>query len=368
MWAEGLVAVKLISSGKTGFMDIHGEMVIAPSYEEAGWFSEGLAPVKKGGKWGFINKTGKVVWDFRYDLLLPPKRSIVEAFLDGKRYWFNIRQEVLFTSDRSYRLNPLSDELVGLSLTGQPWIVLSSEKVIAGPERGYLLVRLFREGFAAVMRFSPQNVPWWGLIDIEGREVVSCSWEDITDASGNHVAVKSRGRWRFVDVLSGKVATGLEYKAVAYEGHEGYFLVEDVAGKKGTWSKDKGFSLWDSDSVGPWIWRDMFLVKKSGLKGVGNARTGQVIVPPLYEEIKWCEESSLLLVKQGGKTGYWGLHGEEIISPRYREGGCFVKNFAVVTEESGEKMIIDKMGNAKISLPQDTTKVFLPDGTMFSSD
>lgn len=41
--------------------------LVAPTYEDAKGFSEGLAAVKKNGKWGFIDETGKVVIDFKYD-------------------------------------------------------------------------------------------------------------------------------------------------------------------------------------------------------------------------------------------------------------------------------------------------------------
>ena len=41
--------------------------VIAPQYEDAGLFSEGLAAVKKDGKWGYIDTENNVVIPFRYD-------------------------------------------------------------------------------------------------------------------------------------------------------------------------------------------------------------------------------------------------------------------------------------------------------------
>lgn len=42
--------------------------VIAPQYEDAGQFSDGLAAVKKNGKWGYIDEEGKVVIPFQYEL------------------------------------------------------------------------------------------------------------------------------------------------------------------------------------------------------------------------------------------------------------------------------------------------------------
>lgn len=40
---------------------------IAAQYDDAGLFIDGLAPVKKDGKWGFIDKNGNVAIDFQYD-------------------------------------------------------------------------------------------------------------------------------------------------------------------------------------------------------------------------------------------------------------------------------------------------------------
>lgn len=42
--------------------------VIAPQYEAAGRFDDGLAPVKQNGKWGYIDTDNQVVIPFRYDI------------------------------------------------------------------------------------------------------------------------------------------------------------------------------------------------------------------------------------------------------------------------------------------------------------
>ena len=43
------------------------ETIIDPQYEDAQNFSGDYAAVKKNGKWGYIDETGKVVIDFKYD-------------------------------------------------------------------------------------------------------------------------------------------------------------------------------------------------------------------------------------------------------------------------------------------------------------
>lgn len=53
-----MAAVK--QDGKWGFVDKKGKMIIEPQYEDAHSFSNGFAAVKKEGKWGFINADNKV--------------------------------------------------------------------------------------------------------------------------------------------------------------------------------------------------------------------------------------------------------------------------------------------------------------------
>lgn len=56
--SEGLVAIDKNYKGY-GFYDTNGDVVIQPKYEDAGYFSEGLAPVKLNGRWGYVNHAGK---------------------------------------------------------------------------------------------------------------------------------------------------------------------------------------------------------------------------------------------------------------------------------------------------------------------
>ena len=62
---KGLRRVK--KDGKWGFIDKNGKVVIEPQYDFAEPFSEGLGKVKKDGKWGFIDKSGKVVIEPQFD-------------------------------------------------------------------------------------------------------------------------------------------------------------------------------------------------------------------------------------------------------------------------------------------------------------
>jgi hypothetical protein len=62
-FSEGLAAVRTgdPKTGKWGYIDPAGNMVIQPQFAWGGKFSEGLADVRIGDKYGFVDRTGSMV-------------------------------------------------------------------------------------------------------------------------------------------------------------------------------------------------------------------------------------------------------------------------------------------------------------------
>lgn len=58
-------------------------VMIEPQYEDADYFSEGLAAVKKNGKWGYIDETGKTVIPFEYDYAFPFSEDLAVVLIQG---------------------------------------------------------------------------------------------------------------------------------------------------------------------------------------------------------------------------------------------------------------------------------------------
>ena len=71
-FSEGLAAVQILT--KYGFIDKKEELIIKPQFHDAQAFCDGLAAVMirsgerfEKGKWGYINKKGKMIIPTEYD-------------------------------------------------------------------------------------------------------------------------------------------------------------------------------------------------------------------------------------------------------------------------------------------------------------
>lgn len=88
--SDGLAAIK--ENGKWGYIDKDGKIVIEPQFEEAHSFLNGYAAVKTHGKWGYINEKGKLV--------------IEEKFIDARD--FNEQGNVFVLTGNQWKLLKLN--------------------------------------------------------------------------------------------------------------------------------------------------------------------------------------------------------------------------------------------------------------------
>jgi hypothetical protein len=148
--------------GKYGFCDKKTKKVIIPAqYNGAGIFFEGLAAVKKGKLWGFIDKTGKEV--------LKPQYDHIEFFSEGlaavkkRNLWGFIdktRKEVI-------KLQYENDNSFGV---------------------------FFSEDLAAVKKGN-----LWGFIDKTGKEIIKRQYDDAYSFYKGLAVVRKNGKTFYIN-------------------------------------------------------------------------------------------------------------------------------------------------------------------------
>ncbi len=196
--------------GKWGFVDKSGKEVVPCRYDEVRYFLYGLAAVQLGGKWGFVDKSGKEVVPCRYDEVRDFLEGLAAVQLGGK--WGFVdksgKEVVPCQYDKVQDLRKVGEDFIwqrcSWEVSGALWI----KRVRRWRPASMTRCGIFVEGLAAVRRGGQ-----WGFVDKEGQEVVPCRYDEVRDFSGDLAAVRLGGKWGFVD-KSGKEVVPCRYDEV----------------------------------------------------------------------------------------------------------------------------------------------------------
>ena len=192
-FSQGLAAVQ--SGGRWGYIDLTGKFVIAPSYEAAGSFSQGLAPVRTGGLWGYIDAGGrlKIPAQFLGGAPFSEGRAAVET--QGLYGYIDLSGRDLARASFD-EAGPFGNGLAPVKDASnyRAWGYIDAQGKIVIPHR-YNAARAFREGLAPVATDSR-----WGYIDVLGRMVLDALYDEARPFHEGLAAVRQEDRWGYIRV------------------------------------------------------------------------------------------------------------------------------------------------------------------------
>ena len=84
---------------KWGYIDKQGEIVIPIQYDDAGFFSEGLARVRVNGKYGFIDTKGNMVIPAVYDWAGDFIEGLANVEINGKYGFIDTKGNIQYWED-----------------------------------------------------------------------------------------------------------------------------------------------------------------------------------------------------------------------------------------------------------------------------
>lgn len=90
---EGVALIR-VDGMRYGFWNATGFFVVPPVFEDARPFSEGLAAVKRNGKWGYTNKAGEVVIECKFDQAGPFRQGKARVVFGGRDMVVNTQGEI----------------------------------------------------------------------------------------------------------------------------------------------------------------------------------------------------------------------------------------------------------------------------------
>jgi hypothetical protein len=166
-------------------------------FESIRGFTEGLAPARSGGKWGYIDTLGKWVVDPQFD----------------------------------YALN-FADGLAPVGVGGKTGYIDKRGKFVVNPQ--YDTVSEFSEGYAVVASDAKK----WGFIDTKGRVLGDQTFLGVLEFSGGLAPVKTEDGWGFID-RTGKMVISPQFDVA--EWFQNGLARVTVAGKEAYITKTGAF-------------------------------------------------------------------------------------------------------------------------------
>ncbi len=116
-FSEGLAKVQV--GEKWGYVDRSGRMIIKPQFQEVSYFAENLASIKLDDKWGYIDRTGKIVIAPKFQEAKEFSEGFASVKFDGK--WGYIDNKGDFTVQPQYETAESFREGLASIKTGDLW-------------------------------------------------------------------------------------------------------------------------------------------------------------------------------------------------------------------------------------------------------
>lgn len=346
------------------------EEIIAPQYEDAQRFSDGLTAVKQNGKWGYI--------DYDNNLVIPCKYDVANPFSEGyavvgnystRKNWDGEDESVIelgFIND-SGNYKPFRGSLYVMDDSG--YVYTKTDYYVTSAYFDLSVDYCFYGGWVSINNHifdtagnqfgGGDDDSYWQPVRVF-TEGLAVAWPTYTtgvaylDINGNTV-------FDFSDTYT-EIAGGYKYISNAYPFNQGLALVwECTVLEANDYEATYKFGL--IDKSGNWVispqydnYRYMgtnryqlfadnglFSVDKDGKSGCID-KTGKVVIPFQYDRV-WSFFEGLAVFELGGKSGYLDSAGNVVIPATYEKAGGFYNGYAVVYDGT-KAFLIDRYGNA----------------------
>ncbi len=309
---------------KWGYVSENKEVVLAPKYREASWFSGGFAPVKVGTKWGYINRAGKMVIPAKYTSAKPFRKGYVPTGTNsgdsllfaavtlnntGYEQCINTKGQVMskcpaipensvaenripvatITTQKTYNLPNSSglfdkiiddykiegsDEKYYLAMKGDKYGVFNSKFETIVPFE-YNEIKLMNSGNKRYLQVGRNNM--YGVFTPAGQQLLTPEYTRVVTLNGsnnNEYFIIQKDGKMYVKDGSNKDIIANGYANITYD-NDGFIITDN--------NKLQGYYFLDNR-----------------------------VIEPRYKEIRMVNGGRYMLVKMpSGKTGYIRVDGTE---------------------------------------------------------
>ena len=356
--------VYIVSKGdKKGVVSLAGKPITQLAYDTILPFREGMAIVgmlqrgrfKTSGKYGYLNKQGTLVVPMEHDGLDSYSEGIA-IILRGWCYWHYIDKKGKFLF--SLHANPASAFRGGMSaidlMPTSPGMPIKDKLYENEPwkrnyvdHQGNLLIPARYDSIGEYVHYGVRTIKRhgkYGFLDTTGREVLPPAFDDIDyDSSyfwGNRRRVGQGGKFGFVDTYTGRLVVPVRYEGSLPSRDSLCWL--KLNGKWGLVSSSGGMPIpFGYDQVSSFT-EGLARVGKDGRFGHVNGR-GKVVTPLQYDNVFPFREGRAMVIK-GDRCGFVDTRGKEVIPAVYSGGQYYFRDGRVTVSRRGVLFTLDRAG------------------------
>jgi hypothetical protein len=338
------------SSGKSGLIDNHQKIILPIEFDQLQEVQHEKFVAKRNGKWGMIKADNKLLIPFEYDSIHFQKNEI--QALTKYRGWQLLDSIGNIKSKKFY-------DFIG-EFDGATYKV--------------------------------QSKSYWGLLNLNGDEIIHCVFDSITDRNSQMVAVKFKGQYGVMDVHENwKVAPQpypirlvndsryvlmqpgnaflknfdneiIYFTPYRMEFRNDYWIEflpdgsEKIISYDGLILKRTEFPISENTNKKFAVSEGLRGIKKDGKYGFVDDR-GKLRVANRYDSIYDFHEG-LAPIKLIGKWGFINPQDKIVVQPNYESVTHFANGLSIV-KRNGKYGLIDKNGNAKLALRYDAIRLLV---------
>lgn len=301
----------------SGIRDLNLNFIIEPEFNNAGQFSEGLGPVMKDKKYGYINKNGKYVIQSQYLEARPFYENLAAVQIkDKNKFGFIDKTGKVIIEPQYYSVDRFSQGLCAVSLVKNDLkgYINKTGKMVIPPK--------FVEAGPFVNALAPIKIQGnWGYIDPEGKIQITPVYQAAGPFSQELASVAVDNLIGFID-KTGKIVISPQYLAAGSfsEDLAPVAMVNTIIETEHSTSNipdntftSKGDPLKERSLI--WGYID---------------KTGKVVIPIQYEDAHPFK-MGLAAVKKDDKWGYINKSGKFVYMPQFETASSFNEGLAVAS-------------------------------------
>ena len=306
---NGIACVK--KDGKYGYIDKTGKIIVDIQYDDANNFYNGIACVKKDGKWGYIDKTGNIIIDFKYDEAGDFSEEGLAPVKNENFKWGYIDTNGKTVIDFQYaEADEFNEGIAQVKNDYQEYLYIDTNGNSIN-DSTYKEGSICSDGLIGVAKDEKH----WGYIDKSGNTVIDYKYLEVSSFKDGVALVNDNGNSIIIDKSGNTKLTGTNEYYIKSNYSQG------LAGIQSKMTNGKFGFINENGKIVIECEYDYYNDFSEGLSAVrvGSKgkygfidKNGNNVIDYKYDSVSYFSEG-LVAVKINGKAGYINKEGKVII-------------------------------------------------------